>query len=239
VLIVAEQPLAGSRPVLIISPHLDDAVLSCGQLINSRPGTLVTTVLAGFPPGAHAGWSAQTTGLPVAEDANSMRRDEDQRATNALGARTEWIDFPAQEYGPNSSPSERILSIQQSIAAAVATSESDSIFLPLGLTHPDHIVVSDAALLAVHSAKVDSYVYMEMPYGQARPGRVRSRLRRIAREFNIEPLTPFVGDVQKKAEAVNAYSSQIETLQKGFGRHFGRVFTDPERYWRLRPLVES
>jgi LmbE family N-acetylglucosaminyl deacetylase len=107
------------------------------------------------------------------------------------------------------------------------------------LTHPDHIVVSDAALLAVLASNVESYVYMEMPYGQARPGRVRRRLRRIGRQFNIDPLPPFVGDVEKKAEAVNAYSSQIETLQKGFGRHFSRVFTDPERYWRIRSLAES
>lgn len=223
----------------MISPHLDDAVLSCGQLINSRPGTVITTILAGFPPGAHGGWSGQTTGLPVAEDANSMRRDEDQRATRALGARTNWIDIPAQEYGPTSSPSERLLSIQQSIVTAVANTEMCSLFLPLGLTHPDHIIVSDAALLAVHASNVESYVYMEMPYGQARPGRVRRRLRRIGRRFYMEPLAPFVGDVQKKAEAVNAYASQIETLQQGFGRYFNRVFTDPERYWRVRPFVES
>jgi LmbE family N-acetylglucosaminyl deacetylase len=237
-LIVAKAPRDESQPVLMISPHLDDAVLSCGQLINSRPGTVITTVLAGFPHGPHAGWSAQTTGLPVAEDANSMRRDEDQRASRALGARTHWIDIPAQEYGPNSSPSEWLLSIQQSIATAIATTES-SVFLPLGLTHPDHIVVSDAALLAVLASKVESYVYMEMPYGQARPGRVRRRLRHIGRQFTIDPLAPFVGDVEKKADAVNAYASQLETLQKGFGRHFSRVFTDPERYWRLRPLEGS
>jgi LmbE family N-acetylglucosaminyl deacetylase len=100
-------------------------------------------------------------------------------------------------------------------------------------------MVSDAALLAVRASNVESYVYMEMPYGQARPGRVRRRLRRIGRQFHIEPLAPFIGDVQKKAEAVNAYASQIETLQKGFGRYFNRVFTDPESYWRVRPLVKT
>ena len=221
----------------MISPHLDDAVLSCGQLIKSRQGTIITTILAGFPPGTHEGWSGRTTGLSVAEDANLMRREEDQRASLSLGARTIWIDIPAQEYGPTVSPSERLLRIQQSIVTAVATTEVRSVFVPLGLTHPDHIIVSDVALLAVLASNLESYVYMEMPYGQARPGRVRRRLRRIGRQFKIDPLEPFVGDLQKKAEAVNAYSSQVEALQQGFGRYFNRVFTDPEKYWRVRPFV--
>jgi LmbE family N-acetylglucosaminyl deacetylase len=223
----------------MISPHLDDAIFSCGQLIHARKGTMITTILAGFPPGEHAGWSSQTTGLSVAEDANLARREEDQRASRALGARTNWIDIPAQEYGPGASTSERLLRIEQSIVAAVSTTEVRSVFIPLGLTHPDHIIVSDAALRAVLASDVESYVYMEMPYGQARPGRVRRRLRRIGRQCNVDPLESFVGDLRRKSEAVNAYSSQVETLQRGFGKYFDRVFTDPERYWRVRPLLQS
>jgi LmbE family N-acetylglucosaminyl deacetylase len=227
--------LTDAGPVLVISPHLDDAVLSCGQLIKSRPDTTITTVLAGFPPGTHGGWSARTTGLPVAEDANRKRREEDQCASRALGARTVWIDLPALEYGPAASASEHLLGIQQAVAAAVAAAEGRSVFLPLGVTHPDHIAVSDAALLAVRDSKLEAYVYMDMPYGQARPGRVRRRLRDIGRTFAVDRLDPFIGDLETKAEAVKAYSSQVGELQQGFGRHFNRVFTDPEKYWRVRP----
>ena len=146
---MARQPLGDSGPALVISPHLDDAVLSCGQLIGSRHGSTIATILAGFPPGTHAGWSAQTTGLSVAEEANMMRREEDQRASRTLGARTIWIDIPAQEYGPPGSTSERLSRIQQSIATAIASADVRSLFVPLGLTNPDHIVVSNAALLAL------------------------------------------------------------------------------------------
>jgi LmbE family N-acetylglucosaminyl deacetylase len=123
------------------------------------------------------------------------------------------------------------------VAEAVATTELRSVFLPLGVTHPDHIAVSDAALLAVLNSNVESYVYMDMPYGQARPGRVRRRLRDIKRQFAIDPIGPFVGDRETKTEAVKAYSSQVGELEQGFGRYFNRVFTDPEKYWRVRPLV--
>ncbi|HEV3311185.1 MAG TPA: PIG-L family deacetylase [Chloroflexota bacterium] len=227
--------LSDTGPVLVISPHLDDAVLSCGQLIKSRHGTTIITILAGFPPGEHAGWSGRTTGLSVAKDANSQRRDEDERASRALGARTVWVDLAAQEYGSVASPSEKLLGIQEAIATAVATTEVRSVFAPLGITNPDHILVSDAALLALRAANVESYLYMDMPYGQAGRGEVRRRVRHIGRTFDIDPLIPFRGDLQTKADAVNAYSSQLAELRKGFGRHFKRVFTDPEKYWRVRP----
>jgi LmbE family N-acetylglucosaminyl deacetylase len=229
--------LSDTGPVLVISPHLDDAVLSCGQLIQSRHGTTITTILAGFPPGAHAGWSGKTTGLSVAKDANLMRREEDQCASRALGARTAWVDIPAQEYGPAASPTERLLRIQEAIVTAIAATTVRSVFIPLGVTHPDHIIVSDAALHAVGVANLEAYVYMDMPYGQARPGQVRRRLRHIGRKFEVDPLAPFVGDLQTKAEAVNAYSSQVKALQQGFGRSFNQVFIDPEKYWRVRLLL--
>jgi LmbE family N-acetylglucosaminyl deacetylase len=229
--------LVDTRPALMVSPHLDDAVFSCGQLIKSRQGTMIVTVLAGFPPGDHAGWSCQTTGLPVAKDANAMRREEDECASRTLGARTAWIDLPAQEYGPADSPAERVRRIEEAMIEAVATTDAQTVFIPLGVSHPDHVIVSEAALLAVLGSNLECYLYMDMPYGQARPGRVRRRLRQIGRKGAIEPLVQFRGDLEAKAEAVRAYSSQVAELQRGFGRHFDAVFTDPEKYWRVQPLA--
>ncbi len=230
--------LRGTGPVLIISPHLDDAVLSCGQLIMSRLGTTIMTILAGYPLGKHSGWSGRTTGLSVAKDANLRRRQEDECASSALNAQTIWIDIPAQEYGPAASESERLRGIQEVLVTAVTTTKACAVFVPLGLIHPDHVIVSDAALLAIVTSNLDSYVYMEMPYGQASSRQVKRRLRVIGREFEIEPLAPFTGDLHKKAEAVIAYSSQVKALQQEFGRRFNRVFTDPEMYWRVRPKVQ-
>jgi len=34
---------------LVISPHLDDAVFSCRQLLAQAPGSVVVTVFAGIP----------------------------------------------------------------------------------------------------------------------------------------------------------------------------------------------
>jgi LmbE family N-acetylglucosaminyl deacetylase len=220
-------------PALVISPHLDDAVLSCAQLIASRRDTMIVTILAGFPSGTHTGWSGRTTGLPIAKDANHQRREEDERASLVLGARTVWTDLLAGEYEFSTARSERSQAIEQAVAAAVEISAARSVFLPLGVTHPDHVAVSDAALLAVGESGVASFIYMDMPYGQARPDRVWRRLRRIRQQFTVRPVAPFSGDLAAKTEAVSAYSSQIGELRQGFGRHFNRVLTDPERYWCL------
>lgn len=228
--------LGGSEPLLIISPHLDDAVLSCAQLINSHPGSTILTILAGHVPGAHSGWSAQTTGLSIAKEANLKRRQEDLAASFLLGARTVWEDIAAQEYGPSDEPHQRIIAIERAISTAVSAADSpETVVVPLGLTHPDHILVGDAALLGVLASRSYAYLYMDMPYGQARPLHTRGRLRHIGRQFDVGPRVSFAGDQQKKAESVAEYSSQVGALRKGFGRRFARVLTDPESYWRVRP----
>jgi hypothetical protein len=36
---------------VVLSPHLDDAVLSVGRFLAANPGTVVITVFAGIPDG--------------------------------------------------------------------------------------------------------------------------------------------------------------------------------------------
>ena len=36
--------------VVVVSPHLDDAVLGCGRFLAVHPGATVVTVFAGNPP---------------------------------------------------------------------------------------------------------------------------------------------------------------------------------------------
>jgi LmbE family N-acetylglucosaminyl deacetylase len=37
------------EPIVVLSPHLDDAVLSCGVLLAANGGARVVTVFAGMP----------------------------------------------------------------------------------------------------------------------------------------------------------------------------------------------
>src|SRR3954452_17872248 len=78
--------------VVLISPHLDDAIFSLGAAVSyaTRHGVKVTilTVLAGDPTlAAPAGdWDRQA-GFETAGEASVARRAEDARACTILGAR--------------------------------------------------------------------------------------------------------------------------------------------------------
>ena len=79
---------------LVISPHLDDAVFSCGRLLAAAPGSIVVTVFAGIPPRDTPAppWDRRA-GFDRADEAMHARRDEDRRALARLDARPVWLDF--------------------------------------------------------------------------------------------------------------------------------------------------
>ena len=73
--------------IIVISPHLDDAVFSCGNLIAASHAAMVVTVFAGEPapaPGAPE-WDL-AAGFSSGAQAVRARRQEDGRALRRLGA---------------------------------------------------------------------------------------------------------------------------------------------------------
>jgi len=95
------------RPIddLYLSPHFDDAVLSCGGTIHRRARAgrrqVVLTVCAGLPEGAltvfaehhHRRWGASAgDGLTSALDMIARRRAEDDAALAVLGAEAVRLD---------------------------------------------------------------------------------------------------------------------------------------------------
>ncbi len=78
---------------LFLSPHLDDAVLSCGSLIHALASTgrvTVVTVFSAASPPPHtlaARNFLHTSNAPDAETLYALRRTEDRQALGLLGAR--------------------------------------------------------------------------------------------------------------------------------------------------------
>lgn len=91
--ITAMSVIKSSYNAIYLSPHFDDAVLSCGGQIAARTrngeSVLIVTLTAGEPEGGlspvaqelHNGWQR--------EDVLSARREEDRMACRALGA--DWL----------------------------------------------------------------------------------------------------------------------------------------------------
>ncbi len=83
---------------LVVSPHLDDAVLSAGLFLLTEPGAVVATVMAGHPgPGVLSDWD-RACGFVDGDDPVARRRDEDRAALAILGARPHHLEFLDQPY---------------------------------------------------------------------------------------------------------------------------------------------
>jgi LmbE family N-acetylglucosaminyl deacetylase len=163
-------PLTCGSAIVVLSPHLDDAVLSCGALIMDacRLGAdvLVVTVFNGRPalPVSPAAARFHARCGHTAESAMAERETEDDRALGVLGARTARMHLPEALYrnNPDGSPvyegdsaifvshipaSDAALpGVQQRIAELVETAHPDLLVAPVGIGgHVDHLVVAAAA----------------------------------------------------------------------------------------------
>ena len=92
-------------PLLVFSPHLDDAVLSLGNLITAHPGSTVVTVLAGMPQDETlvTEWD-MSCGFAGAGETMRARWAEDEAAVAALGASAIHLEFLDRQYGEADRP---------------------------------------------------------------------------------------------------------------------------------------
>lgn len=99
--------------LVVLSPHFDDAALSCGGAMHARSragaSVLVVTVCAGGPAdptrlsayaaSLHRRWAASAgTGTLSPAAVLAARRAEDERALARLGAAGVWLDVPDAVY---------------------------------------------------------------------------------------------------------------------------------------------
>lgn len=73
--------LARLGAIMVISPHFDDAVFSCGHLLAALPGSTVVTVCTALPekPDILTDWD-QRCGFSSAAQAMQARREENRAA---------------------------------------------------------------------------------------------------------------------------------------------------------------
>lgn len=212
---------------LIVSPHLDDAVLSCGQLMAAHPGCTVLTVFAGYHrTGSEIVTDYDTqSGWPNADAAIMGRRLEDKRACTVLDAETVHLDGLDQQYGHR---------FPDTDLRDILDAERKRVVFPFGIGHEDHVAVSRFCMRWAAAAGRDTLVYEELP------GRVlwppptvyppehlsnRGTLRFQVRDSLV------AGPLALKQAAVACYRSQAWALERQTtGLHACFV---PERYWRL------
>jgi LmbE family N-acetylglucosaminyl deacetylase len=125
-------------PLVVLSPHLDDAVWACFSLLGD--GVVVATVFAGIPESGTGWWDAQC-GITDSAAHVRERRAEDARVLATLGAtptHLSLLDGQYRDRGPSPEQVIDALSVQVPAASRVVAWS--------GIGHPDHRDVRDAGL---------------------------------------------------------------------------------------------
>jgi LmbE family N-acetylglucosaminyl deacetylase len=212
---------------IYISPHFDDAVLSCGGLIweQSSKGLPVEiwTVCAGDPPpglpSTQAAAIHQIWGFTSAEQAVASRRVENQHTAAILGA--EIVEFSIPDCIYRRSASGELLypedvfvpthAVEKDLAADIALAldselqPEDVIVCPLAIGgHIDHYLVR----LAVERLTLPIRYYSDIPYLLNNPEHlVPSTL-----GLNNAPHPISAKGLEAWQKSIAAYSSQILML---------------------------
>lgn len=202
----------------MISPHLDDAVFSCGTLIAATAFTqrvLIMTVCAGIPEeDAPLASLDAAAGFRSSREAVLARRAEDARAARIIGATVVHLDVLDQQHD-RGDPLDRPARIREELARTFVgdayAMRLVTLIAPLGLRHIDHRHV------AVACASLADYWYEELPYRVLWP---ETRPTGLGAPFLELPSCP------AKAEAILCYRSQLGDGPPGL------ELAAPERYHR-------
>jgi LmbE family N-acetylglucosaminyl deacetylase len=217
---------------IYLSPHLDDAVLSCGGQIQQqtavRNPVLIVTLMAGepakgiqlsdFAKSLHQRWEA-------VQDAVAVRRAEDVVACQILWADHLHLSVPDCVYRPDPTTGEPCYPTWESVITTLHPADetvleylrqqlqrlppAEHVFAPLTAgNHVDHRLTRWAAEQVFGSKLL---YYEDYPYTQARE-EVTAVLKPTPEEWQSIQIPLTQTAVRAKIDAIWAYTSQISTF---------------------------
>ena len=227
---------------IYLSPHLDDAALSCGGRIYQERladlPVLVVNVMAGdAPPEAsdmptpilanlHSRWELEANPNPVA-----ARRGEDQEAMSVLNADALHWEWPECVYRRSPRTGEFLYPAEESLWGSPHSAEHDlpaqlarrlqglplapggRVYVPLTVgDHVDHHIVRKAA--EIWGAPEGEIVYYE-EYPYAEHPEALSAVLGDGKGWRAETVWLDEEALNTKARAVACYQSQISTFYSG------------------------
>jgi LmbE family N-acetylglucosaminyl deacetylase len=207
--------------LFVVSPHLDDAVFSCGMLLASHPASVVCTVLAGAPE------------VPQRKQWDVDSGFADSCAALALlAADPVRLPFLDSQYGAPRS----MTRVAAALAGEVQQHPDFMLLVPLGLWHPDHIFVSSACCEMLRMLKRCECIFYEDALYRTLPGVARQRRELLAsRGFSLAApssenpsQTAAPGAAAFKRRSARAYRSQL----RAFADPYPNDLAEPERYWQ-------
>ena len=218
--------------LFVVSPHLDDAVFSCGTLLASHPASVVCTVLAGAPEVPQRKQWDVDSGFADSCAALTARLREDDHALALLAADPVRLPFLDAQYGAPRS----MTRVAAALAGEVQQRPDFMLLVPLGLWHPDHIFVSSACCEMLRMLKRCECIFYEDALYRTLPGVARQRRELLASlGFSLAApssenpsQTAVRGAAAVKRRSARAYRSQL----RAFADPYPNDLAEPERYWQ-------
>ena len=217
--------------IAIISPHLDDGVLSCGELIRksvlNRDAVTLITVFTGNPSSSELSGAAKQyhSNCFLSDNAMEYRKNEDRNACDFLGCNYMHLNYyeclyRKDENGNSIYPDlsniyhsekadNRYREMLQSDLPGILE-QYDTIYAPIGIgKHADHLLVRRAVEDILQGQRV--FFYEEIPY-------IGYELE-SARSFSPAKMTPIIEEFtedewEAKVQAILFYRSQLHIMWK-------------------------
>jgi LmbE family N-acetylglucosaminyl deacetylase len=234
-----------------LSPHLDDAVMSCGGIIHRQASSddqvLVITIFAGDHQGGepspfalvqHGYWGNPPHPM-------LLRRAEDTAALALLGANVchldyldavyraapngEWLYADEESLWQSVSPDDPLAreegqAMADQLGRLLLPADQTVVYAPLGVgRHVDHQIVHAAARGLLQKGYRLAF-YEEVPYAMT-PGATELAVTAAGAEnWEADPVALAPDDLAAKVSALSYYRSQMYVL-------FGGIENMPSRIW--------
>ena len=216
---------------VILSPHLDDAVLSCWHVLTERGEVEVITVFAGVPTELTApAWWDQYTGAADSVERVRERIQEDRRALALAGRTAVYLGFLDEQYRDGE---QRLAPLTEQIESLLPPRVL--IYAPAAFAnHTDHALVR-AIGLHLRDAGFPVSLYADLPHATLHgwPAWVKGKRRAASRDLaaatwehvlaGTGALAPTVHALdaeahERKLTAVRMYGTQLQGLEELAGR---------------------
>jgi LmbE family N-acetylglucosaminyl deacetylase len=213
-----------AQRTVVVSPHFDDAVLSCWHVLEAGD-TVVVNVFGGVPERGAPGWWDRLTRAVDSPERVRERRREDEAALALAGTTSLTLDLLDEQYRRNGRPPAPAEALAEHVRDAAA------VYVPAGFfLGTDHQLVRQAAL----ELRPDARIYADHPHagiwglpswvtGEAGDGSldVDAAWRQSMEDAGIDlgSLHPEVHTLDdesfaRKLEAVRCYRTQVEALER-------------------------
>ena len=213
---------------MILSPHLDDAVLSCWHLLDGPGDVRVLNVFAGVPAaGAATGWWDRASGSGDSARAVRARIDEDRTALAVAGREGVNLDFLDAQYRDGEhEPAALGAALREHVprsalvyvpAAFAGGGGAERMPTAMDEAHPDHAAVREAGR-ALQAEGYETVLYADLPHASVGAGDAWPAAAPELDGLAPEPHALEPAAFERKLRAIRRYRSQLGALERAFRR---------------------